>query len=218
MSPSPVQAPLLIGKVKNALRPGVKNILLTGGAGFIGSWVARHLVVQYPEYNIIVFDKLDYCATLNNLAPIENRRNYQFCHGDITSPEGITGAMQKYDIDTVMHFAAQSHVDLSFGNSYTFTYANVFGTHVLLECAKAHGIKLFIHVSTDEVYGEVDTDADDLLETAILAPTNPYAASKAAAEMLVNAYYKSFKLPVIIVRSNNVYGPCVPPHSARFPN
>ncbi|KAI5479473.1 dTDP-glucose 4 6-dehydratase [Pseudohyphozyma bogoriensis] len=91
--------------------------------------------------------------------------------------------------------------------SYTFTYANVFGTHVLLEAAKAQGIKLFIHVSTDEVYGEVPTDAADLLETAILSPTNPYAASKAAAEMLVNAYYKSFKLPVIIVRSNNVYGP-----------
>lgn len=172
-----------------------------------GSWVVRHLVVQYPEYHIICFDKLDYCATLHNLAPIQGRSNYSFHHGDITSPESITAAMIKYKVDTIMHFAAQSHVDLSFGNSYTFTYANVFGTHVLLEAAKAHNIKLFIHVSTDEVYGEVDADAPDLLETAILAPTNPYAASKAAAEMLVNAYYKSFKLPVILVRSNNVYGP-----------
>mgnify|MGYP001573198663 FL=1 len=167
----------------------------------------RHLVVTYPEYNIVCFDKLDYCATLNNLAPVADQRNYTFHHGDITSPEAIQGALAKYDIDTVMHFAAQSHVDLSFGNSYSFTHANVFGTHVLLESAKAHAIKLFIHVSTDEVYGEVESDAADLLETAILAPTNPYAASKAAAEMLVNAYYKSFKLPVIIVRSNNVYGP-----------
>ncbi|KAM0749261.1 NAD(P)-binding protein [Meredithblackwellia eburnea MCA 4105] len=206
-TPDPAQAPLLIGKVKNALRPGVKNILITGGAGFIGSWVVRHLTVTYPEYNIICYDKLDYCATLNNLAPIQSRRNFTFHHGDITNPDSIQAALAKYDIDTVMHFAAQSHVDLSFGNSYSFTYANVFGTHVLLESAKAHGVKLFIHVSTDEVYGEVDTDAADLLETAILAPTNPYAASKAAAEMLVNAYYKSFKLPVIIVRSNNVYGP-----------
>jgi len=206
-TPDPATAPLLIGQVKNALRPGVKNILITGGAGFIGSWVVRHLVVQYPEYNIICFDKLDYCATLNNLAPIQSRKNFTFHHGDITSPESITAALSKYEIDTVMHFAAQSHVDLSFGNSYTFTYTNVFGTHVLLEAAKEHNIKLFIHVSTDEVYGEVPHDAADLLETAILAPTNPYAASKAAAEMLVNAYYKSFKLPVIIVRSNNVYGP-----------
>ncbi|KAL8276749.1 hypothetical protein RQP46_010858 [Phenoliferia psychrophenolica] len=207
VAPSPAHAPLLIGKVKNALRPGVKNILVTGGAGFIGSWVVRHLVVQYPEYNIVCFDKLDYCATLNNLAPVNQRRNYTFHHGDITLPDDITAALKKYDIDTVMHFAAQSHVDLSFGNSYSFTHANVFGTHVLLESAKAHDVKLFIHVSTDEVYGEVGDDEPDLLETAILAPTNPYAASKAAAEMLVNAYYKSFKLPVIIVRSNNVYGP-----------
>lgn len=106
-----------------------------------------------------------------------------------------------------MHFAAQSHVDLSFGNSYTFTHNNVLGTHVLLECSLAANVQRFIHVSTDEVYGEVATGAEDLLETAILAPTNPYAASKAAAEMIVSAYAKSFKLPVIIVRSNNVYGP-----------
>lgn len=106
-----------------------------------------------------------------------------------------------------MHFAAQSHVDLSFGNSYDFTTTNVFGTHVLLECVKTYRIHKFIHVSTDEVYGEVKDSDEDLMEDAILAPTNPYAASKAAAEMLVQAYRKSFKLPVIIVRSNNVYGP-----------
>jgi dTDP-glucose 4,6-dehydratase len=106
-----------------------------------------------------------------------------------------------------MHFAAQSHVDSSFGNSFSFTENNVIGTHVLLECAKVQGIKFFLHVSTDEVYGEVGPNDPDLLETSLLCPTNPYAASKAAAEMLVNSYYKSFKVPVIIVRSNNVYGP-----------
>jgi dTDP-D-glucose 4,6-dehydratase len=111
--------------------------------------------------------------------------------------------------DTVL----TSHVDLSFGNSYAFTHTNVYGTHVLLESAKKVGIKKFIHISTDEVYGEVKDDADDLLETSILAPTNPYAASKAAAEMLVHSYQKSFKLPVIIVRSNNVYGPHQYPES-----
>ena len=172
-----------------------------------GSWVVRHLVVQHPEYHIICFDKLDYCGTLNNLASIQDRRNFTFHYGDITDPTSISGALRKFDVDTVIHFAAQSHVDLSFGNSFTFTYANVFGTHVLLESAKEAAIKLFIHISTDEVYGEVASDAADLLESAILSPTNPYAASKAAAEMLVNAYYKSFKLPVILVRSNNVYGP-----------
>ena len=121
--------------------------------------------------------------------------------------------LQRHNIDTIFHFAAQSHVDLSFGNSYAFTHTNVYGTHVLLESAKKVGIKKFIHISTDEVYGEVRDDADDLLETSILAPTNPYAASKAAAEMLVHSYQKSFKLPVIIVRSNNVYGPHQYPES-----
>ncbi len=121
--------------------------------------------------------------------------------------------LERHNIDTIFHFAAQSHVDLSFGNSYAFTHTNVYGTHVLLESAKKVGIKKFIHISTDEVYGEVRDDADDLLETSILAPTNPYAASKAAAEMLVHSYQKSFKLPVIIVRSNNVYGPHQYPES-----
>ncbi|KAJ4419995.1 hypothetical protein N0V85_000789 [Neurospora sp. IMI 360204] len=115
--------------------------------------------------------------------------------------------LKRYNIDTIFHFAAQSHVDLSFGNPFGFTHTNVYGTHVLLESARKAGVKRFIRVSTDEVYGEVKDDEDDLLETNILAPTNPYAASKAAAEMLVNSYKKSFKLPVIVVRSNNVYGP-----------
>lgn len=121
--------------------------------------------------------------------------------------------MEKHKIDTVMHFAAQSHVDLSFGNSYRFTHANVYGTHVLLESSRKVGVSRFIHVSTDEVYGEVAADAEELVESSVLCPTNPYAASKAAAEMLVQSYQKSFKLPSIIVRSNNVYGPHQYPES-----
>ena len=144
---------------------------------------------------------------MNNTAQLNDDSNFSFYKGDITNHEDVTGCLKKHDIDTVMHFAAQSHVDLSFGNSYDFTRTNVLGTHVLLECVKSHSIKKFIHVSTDEVYGEVKEDQEDLLEDTILAPTNPYAASKAAAEMLIIAYHKSFKLPVIIVRSNNVYGP-----------
>lgn len=145
---------------------------------------------------------------MNNTAQLDHLDNFSFYLGDITNADDVMDCMRKHNIDTVMHFAAQTHVDLSFGNSYGFTHANVYGTHVMLECAKEYGrIHRFIHVSTDEVYGEVKDGEDDLLEESILAPTNPYAASKAAAEMTVNGYYKSFKTPVIIVRSNNVYGP-----------
>ena len=174
----------------------------------------RHLVLTYPHaYNIVSFDKLDYCSSLNNTRALNDKRNFTFYQGDITNPSEVVDCLERFNIDTVFHFAAQSHVDLSFGNSYGFTHTNVYGTHVLLESAKKVGIKRFIHVSTDEVYGEVKDDDDDLLETSILAPTNPYAASKAAAEMLVHSYQKSFKLPVIIVRSNNVYGPHQYPES-----
>ncbi|KAI1854835.1 hypothetical protein JX266_000953 [Neoarthrinium moseri] len=201
-------APVLTGSTQFEPLPDVKNIMITGGAGFIACWLVRHLTVTYPNaYNIVSFDKLDYCASLNNTRMLNEKRNFTFYHGDITNPKEVLECMERYNIDTVFHFAAQSHVDLSFGNSYGFTHTNVYGTHVMLESAKKVGIKRFIHISTDEVYGEVKDDDDDLLETSILAPTNPYAASKAAAEMLVHSYMKSFKLPVIIVRSNNVYGP-----------
>jgi dTDP-D-glucose 4,6-dehydratase len=177
-------------------------------------WLVRHLTLTYPNaYNIVSFDKLDYCSSLNNTRVLNDKRNFTFYHGDITNPSEVMDCLERHKIDTIFHFAAQSHVDLSFGNSYAFTHTNVYGTHVLLESAKKVGIKKFIHISTDEVYGEVRDDADDLLETSILAPTNPYAASKAAAEMLVHSYQKSFKLPVIIVRSNNVYGPHQYPES-----
>ncbi|EPS45761.1 hypothetical protein H072_241 [Dactylellina haptotyla CBS 200.50] len=202
------EAPLLKGTTKFEPLPDVKNIMITGGAGFIACWLVRHLTTTYEGiYNIVSFDKLDYCASLNNTRMLDSLPNFKFFHGDITDVDDVKACIKENNIDTIFHFAAQSHVDLSFGNSYQFTETNVYGTHVLLECAKNLGIKKFVHISTDEVYGEVEEDGEDLLETSILAPTNPYAASKAAAEMLVNAYYKSFKLPVIIVRSNNVYGP-----------
>ncbi|KZF25864.1 NAD(P)-binding protein [Xylona heveae TC161] len=188
--------------------PSIKNILVTGGAGFIACWLVRHLVLTYPNaYKIISFDNLDYCASLNNILPLDSWASFTFVRADITSPDDVLTCLQAHEVDTIVHFAAQSHVDLSFGNSYQFTSTNVYGTHVLLESAKACGIRRFVHISTDEVYGEVKSNEDELLESSILAPSNPYAASKAAAEMLVNAYWKSFDLPVIIVRCNNVYGP-----------
>jgi dTDP-D-glucose 4,6-dehydratase len=167
----------------------------------------RHLVLTYSHYNIVSFDKLDYCATLNNTRVLNGCPNFTFEQGDITSPTEVKRVLRKYKIDTIFHFAAQSHVDLSFGNSYQFTNTNVYGTHVLLESSREHGVTRFIHISTDEVYGDVPVGAADLSETSLLAPTNPYSASKAAAEMMVSAYRKSFKLPLITVRSNNVYGP-----------
>ncbi|KAG5950849.1 hypothetical protein E4U53_004304 [Claviceps sorghi] len=202
------EAPTLKGTTAFEPLPDARNIMVTGGAGFIASWVVRHLTLTYPgAYNIVSFDKLDYCSSLNNTRVLDERGNFTFYHGDLTKPSEVLDCMERHAIDTVLHFAAQTHVDLSFGNSYSFTHANVYGTHVLLESAKKVRIKRFIHVSTDEVYGEVKEDDDDLVESSILSPTNPYAASKAAAEMLVQSYNKSFKLPTIIVRSNNVYGP-----------
>ncbi|KAJ3210903.1 hypothetical protein HDU67_004922 [Dinochytrium kinnereticum] len=186
----------------------IRRILITGGAGFIASYVVIKLVRLYPEYSIFNLDKLDYCSSLKSLSDINSFKNYKFIKGDITSTDFVNFIMKEYQIDTVFHFAAQSHVeDNSFGDSFEFTKNNVLGTHVLLEAARLHGISKFIHVSTDEVYGETDTAMPCYDEDANLSPSNPYAATKAAAECLAQAYLKSFKLPVIITRSNNVYGP-----------
>jgi len=186
-----------------------KNIFLTGGAGFIASHVAILLCQKYPDYNIVVYDKLDYCSCLANLGELQDLPNFKFVKGDICSPDLVSYVLKEEEIDTVMHFAAQTHVDNSFGNSFAFTHSNIYGTHVLLESAKCcPTIKRFIHVSTDEVYGEgEDFDTDPMLEDHVLEPTNPYAATKAGAEFLVKSYFRSFKLPVLITRGNNVYGP-----------
>ncbi|KAK5135394.1 hypothetical protein LTR08_005336 [Meristemomyces frigidus] len=179
-------APMLTGQGSFEPLTDVKNILVTGGEGFIASWLVRHLVTKYPEaYNVVSFDKLDYCSSLNNARMLESRPNFKFFHGDLTNPDDVLHCLRRYNIDTVFHLAAHTHVDLSFGKSYNFTKNNVLGTHVLLESATSVGIvKRFFHVSTDEVYGEVEKDAADLTEHSSLWPTNPYAASKAAAEMM----------------------------------
>ncbi|CAL5059274.1 unnamed protein product [Urochloa decumbens] len=187
-----------------------KNILITGAAGFIASHVATRIVKKYPDYKIVVLDKLDYCSNLKNLLPISSSPSFKFVKGDIASADLVNFILVTENIDTVMHFAAQTHVDNSFGNSFEFTKNNIYGTHVLLEaCRQITGqIKRFIHVSTDEVYGETDEDAVvGNHEASQLLPTNPYAATKAGAEMLVMAYGRSYGLPVITTRGNNVYGP-----------
>ena len=153
-------------------------------------------------------DILDRCANLKNTEDLNHLDNYRFVHGDILEQYHIVHLLKEYNIDTIMHFAAQTHVDNSFGNSMTFTRTNVLGTHTLLEAAKEVGVQLFVHVSTDEVYGTSGpVDLDKLENTAILDPTNPYSATKAASEMLVRSYYHSYHLPCIITRGNNVYGP-----------
>ncbi|CAN1845393.1 Trifunctional UDP-glucose 4,6-dehydratase/UDP-4-keto-6-deoxy-D-glucose 3,5-epimerase/UDP-4-keto-L-rhamnose-reductase RHM1 [Linum perenne] len=186
-----------------------KNILITGAAGFIASHVCNRLIRNYPDYKIVVLDKLDYCSNLKNLLPSKASPNFKFVKGDIGSADLVNFLLITESIDTIMHFAAQTHVDNSFGNSFEFTKNNIYGTHVLLEACKVTGqIRRFIHVSTDEVYGETDEDAVvGNHEASQLLPTNPYSATKAGAEMLVMAYGRSYGLPVITTRGNNVYGP-----------
>lgn len=182
-------------------------VLLTGGCGFIGSHVLEHLVHRFTDTMFVNIDVLDKCANPRNTKELERYRNYRFVHGDILEQYHIIHLLKEYNIDTIMHFAAQTHVDNSFGNSMTFTKTNVLGTHTLLEAARDVGVKRFIHVSTDEVYGTSSPDEEDKTEkTAILDPTNPYSATKAAAEMLVRSYHHSYGIPCIITRGNNVYG------------
>ena len=250
-----------------------KRILVTGGAGFIGSHVVIHLVQRYPQYYIVNFDALDYCSCVRNVhsviassgrseAPSETHRpidsdnsivkrdnnnnnnnsgcekscsavrehdtndradhddnqlderfatlptNYKFIHGNITDADLVNDVVRVEAIDTILHFAAQSHVDNSFfGNALEFSKTNVGGTHVLLEAARRHEVQKFIYVSTDEVYGDGRNESAPMTEDHGLEPTNPYAATKAGAEFLAMSFYRSFRLPVIITRSNNAYGP-----------
>ena len=163
---------------------------------------------RYPKYKILNFDRLDYCSCLANLEEVASLPNYKFVKGDICSADLVNYVLETEKIDTIMHFAAQTHVDNSFGNSFQFTRNNILGTHVLLEAAKVHDVVRFVHVSTDEVYGEGESmETAPMIEDHVLEPTNPYAATKAAAEFLVKSYHRSFGLPVIITRGNNVYGP-----------
>ena len=180
------------------------HLLVTGGAGFIGSHFVKRVVDDCTV--VVVVDKLDYCASLENI----KETGVPFIKGDVRDSELIAKVLRDYDVDHVIHFAAQTHVDNSFGNSLTFTRNNVEGTHALLEVCKTYGkIKKFVHVSTDEVYGDssYEREESNTEHGTILQPTNPYAATKAAAEMLVMAYGRSYGLPCVITRGNNVYGP-----------
>lgn len=184
------------------------RILVTGGAGFIGSAFCRRIQSQFHYLTLVNVDYLNPCSTV---APdiTQNSETYTFVKGDIKDTDLMLSLLKTHDIDTIVHFAAQSHVDTSFTNPMMYTEDNVLGTHSLLEASRRHGkITRFIHISTDEVYGENSSkDPSAKTERSLLKPTNPYAASKAGAEMLVHSYVHSYNLPAIIIRSNNIYGP-----------
>lgn len=181
------------------------KILVTGGCGFIGSNFINVYLCNHPSHTIVNIDRLDYCAKETN---VSEHPMYTFVKGDINDRLLLLKILDEHHINVVIHFAAQSHVDNSFGNSLDFTRDNILGTHTLLESCREYGKVLrFIHMSTDEVYGEVSIEHLGCTEKSILNPTNPYAATKAGAEMIVRSYYHSFDMPVIITRCNNVYGP-----------
>ncbi len=196
-------------KIKQNLS-NIKNLLVTGGCGFIGSNFINIFYQKYPDINIINIDALYYCADVNNInSDIRKSSRYNLIKGNICSEDLVSHILKYYNIDTIIHFAAQSHVQTSFSDALQYTKDNVMGTHTLLECCRKYGkIRKFIHISTDEVYGEslLDVTESKKTEHSLLCPTNPYAASKAAAELIVHSYIKSFKMPIIITRGNNVYG------------
>lgn len=180
----------------------MRRILITGGAGFIGSHLTEAFAADFPDHKIIVLDKMTYAADVRYIAPLIEAGRVQLTVGDICDYEICRKLVDGCDL--VIHAAAESHVGRSFHNSILFTETNALGTHTVMEACREAQIPRIVHVSTDEVYGEVLSGKCD--ETAELNPTNPYSASKAAAEMIVNGYRHSFKLPVLMVRANNVFG------------
>lgn len=190
----------------------MKNILITGGAGFIGSHVVRLFVTNYPDYQIINLDKLTYAGNLENLRDIDQKPNYEFIKADICDTDAIFKLFEKYQFDGVIHLAAESHVDRSISNPMEFINTNIVGTVNLLNAARAvwkpdsYPVKRFYHVSTDEVYGSLGNEGY-FVETTPYDPRSPYSASKASSDHLVRAYYHTYGLPVVISNCSNNYGP-----------
>ena len=193
----------------------MRNILITGGCGFIGSNFINYILKKYDDTYVINLDAMYYCASESNVDKeiresdlYKNR--YKLIKGNICSYDLVNHIINDYNIEYIIHFAAQSHVQNSFEDALQYTKDNIVGTHNLLEVARKYGkLKKFIHVSTDEVYGEsmIEKSENKKTEESILCPTNPYAATKASAELIAQSYYHSFSVPIIITRGNNVYGP-----------
>lgn len=186
----------------------MKNLLVTGGAGFIGCNFVRHMLDTYPEYHIVVYDKLTYAGRLENLADVAARYadRYTFVQGDICDANAVENSIRNNDIDTVVNFAAETHVDRSILDPDAFIQTDVYGTYVLLEAARKHGNLRYHQISTDEVYGHIHGDHRSL-EGDKMDPRSPYAASKASGDHLVNAYFITYDLPITISRGANNIGP-----------
>ena len=183
----------------------MKNILVTGAAGFIGSEFARYMVEKYPDYTIIVYDKLTYAGNLDNLLPIDDEENYRFERGDIAHRAALKQVLEKYNIDTIVNFAAESHVDRSILEPDAFIHTDVVGVYILLDEGQKHGIERFVQVSTDEVYGDIESGLS--VENDPFLPNSPYAASKAGGELMVRAYHVTHGMNTVITRGSNTFGP-----------
>jgi dTDP-glucose 4,6-dehydratase len=182
---------------------GMRKILVTGGAGFIGSNFIRNMLAKHEDYSIINLDKLTYAGNLDNLRDVEKDPRYRFVKGDICDEELVNSLIKEVDI--VMNFAAESHVDRSIGKPDDFIKTDIFGVFVLLEASRKYGIEKFVQISTDEVYGSKEEGL--FLESDPIMPSSPYAASKAGADRLAYSYYVTYGLPVVIPRSSNNFGP-----------
>ena len=183
-----------------------KNILVTGGAGFIGSNFINYILPKRKDIKIINLDKLTYAGNLNNLVPVQDNKNYNFIKGDICNTELVDYIFRKYSINYVINFAAESHVDRSILGSEIFFRTNVLGTNILLETAKRYEVEKFIQISTDEVYGSLGPNGK-FTENTPLAPNSPYSSSKASADLMALSFHHTYGLPVVITRCSNNYGP-----------
>ena len=181
------------------------KLLVTGGAGFIGSNFVRYEIANDPSVEVTTFDALTYAGNLANLEPVRSEARHRFVHGDVTDREAVFRLLER-GVDAIVHFAAESHVDRSIEDSAVFLRTNVLGTQVLLEGARRFGVKRFLHISTDEVYGSLGPEGR-FTEESPLRPSSPYAASKAAADLLVLSYVRTYGIDALITRCSNNFGP-----------